>query len=95
MTGGKYNWTTNASGYKKFIVHNGIVGLALVLILMVILWWDNSNFRALAFVTMAIVAFFVRDLLTSLLWLTITVIGMYILGKENEMTDVDTVKVQT
>lgn len=89
------NWTVNASGYKKFIVHNGIVSFALVLLLMGILWWDNSNYRALVFVTMVIIAFLVRDLLTSLLWLTITVIGMYILGKEKEITSVDTVKEQT
>ena len=37
------DWTTNASGYKKFIVKNGIVGFAIVMIMMLVLLLDNKK----------------------------------------------------
>ena len=80
--GDDLSWTKYASGYKKYIVHNGIVGLSMLMLLMLMLFWDNNNRSALIFIIIVIVAFFVRDLLTSPLWLTITIIGMYILGEE-------------
>lgn len=79
--GENLDWITNTSGYKKYIVQNGIVGLSILMLLMLILLWDNFNKESLVFITMVIVAFFVRNLLTSSLWLTITIIGMYILGQ--------------
>ena len=75
------DWITNTSGYKKFIVLHGIVGLTLLMLLMLILLWDNFNGASLVFIIMVVVAFFVRNLLTSTLWLSITIIGMYILGR--------------
>lgn len=76
------NWTTYASGYKKFIVHHGIVGFAIVLLLMIILFWSNRSIASFVFFTIVIVAFLVRDLLTSPLWLTIAITGMYIIGSD-------------
>lgn len=76
------NWTVQASGYKKFIVNHGIVGLAIVLLLMLMLFWNNRSMASLVYVLIVVVAFLVRDLLTSPLWLTLAVIGTYIIGSE-------------
>lgn len=76
------NWTVQASGYKKFIVYHGIVGFSLVLLLMLMLFWNNRSMASLVYVLIVVVAFLVRDLLTSPLWLTLAVIGTYIIGSE-------------
>lgn len=78
------NWTIQASGYKKFIVNHGIVGLSIVLLFMVILFLNNTSVASFIFFTIVVVAFLVRDLLTTPLWLTIAIIGMYILGEEKQ-----------
>lgn len=77
------NWTYNTSGYKKYIVHNGIVGFAIVIIMMLVLLLDNKNRAALIYCIMVIVAFLVRDMLTTPLWMTCAIIGMYILGNDS------------
>lgn len=82
--GQSLDWTTNTSGYKKFIVHNGIVGFAIVMALMLVLWLDNRKRSTLMFVIMVIVAFLVRDMLTTPLWMTCAIIGMYILGADSK-----------
>lgn len=76
------NWTVQASGYKKFIVHHGIVGFSLVLLMMFVMLLNNKSLASFAFFTLVVVAFLVRDLLTSPLWLTTAIIGMYIIGSE-------------
>lgn len=76
------NWTVQASGYKKFIVYHGIVGFSLVLLLMLMLFWNNRSMASFVYVLIVVVAFLVRDLLTSPLWLTLAVIGTYIIGSE-------------
>lgn len=78
------SWTTNTSGYKKFIVHNGIVGFAIVLFMMLILLMDNKKRLALVYCIMVIVAFLVRDMLTTPLWMTCAIIGMYLMGEDKE-----------
>ncbi len=78
------NWTIQASGYKKFIVNHGIVGLSIVLLFMVILFLNNISVASFVFFTIVVVAFLVRDLLTTPLWLTIAIIGMYILGGDKQ-----------
>ncbi len=91
ITGGD-NWTSKASGYKKFIVHHGIVGLSIVLFMMVILFWNNRSTASFVFFIMVVLAFLVRDLLTSPLWLTTAVIGMYTIGSEKKITAINKVK---
>ena len=88
------NWTVQASGYKKFIVNHGIVGLAIVLLLMLMLFWNNRSMASLVYVLIVVVAFLVRDLLTSPLWLTLAVIGTYIIGSE-EITVEQPIQLQT
>jgi hypothetical protein len=81
------DWTYNTSGYKKYIVHNGIVGFAIVMIMMLVLLLDNKNRAALIYCIMVIVAFLVRDMLTTPLWLTCAIIGMYILGNDSNKVE--------
>ena len=88
------NWTVQASGYKKFIVNHGIVGLAIVLLLMLMLFWNNRSMASFVYVLIVVVAFLVRDLLTSPLWLTLAVIGTYIIGSE-EITVEQPIQLQT
>ena len=78
------DWTTNTSGYKKFMVHHGIVGFSIVMIMMLILWLDNKKISVLMYCIMVVVAFLVRDMLTTPLWLTCAIIGAYILGADSK-----------
>jgi hypothetical protein len=81
------SWTSNTSGYKKFIVHYGTVGFSIIIGLMLILLLDNKKRASLMYGIMVIVAFLVRDMLTTPLWMTCAIIGMYIMGE-----DIDKVK---
>lgn len=82
-----YDWTTNSSGYKKFIVHEGIVGLIVFLSFFVCLLFRNRNSKTLVFLIIVVTAFFVRNLLQSPLWLSITILGFYLLGNENQQIE--------
>ena len=84
LSGDEENWTTRASGYKKFIVFHGIVGFAMIILLMLILLWDNLSKESFVFFVMVLLAFLVRNMLTTPLWLTVTIIGMYIIGSESK-----------
>lgn len=90
LSGKEENWTTKASGYKKFIVFHGIVGLAIVLLLLLILFWDNCSKASLVFFVMVFLAFWVRNMLTTPLWLTITIVGMYIIGSDTRYPKLNT-----
>lgn len=85
-----YDWTTHASGYKKFIVFHGIVGLAIVLLLLAVLVFYNFSKASLVFCVMVFLAFWVRNMLTTPLWLTITIIGMYLIGSDNGSLNLNT-----
>lgn len=81
------DWTKNTSGYKKFIVKQGIVGFAIVMGMMLVLWWDNRNRSALIYGIMVVISFLVRDMLTTPLWLTCAIIGMYVLGADSKKVE--------
>lgn len=81
------DWTKNTSGYKKFIVKQGIVGFAIVMGMMVVLWWDNRNRSALIYGIMVVISFLVRDMLTTPLWLTCAIVGMYVLGADSKKVE--------
>lgn len=81
------DWTYNTSGYKKFIVYQGIVGFTIIMVMMLVLWLDNKNRSALMYCIMVVIAFFVRDMLTTLLWMTCAVIGTYILGSDSKKVE--------
>ena len=76
------DWTYNCSGYKKFIIHHGLVGFAIIMLFVFLLLLYNWGLPSLFFFVFVTIAFFVRDLLQSPLWLFITIIGMYLLGKK-------------
>lgn len=90
------DWTYNASGYKKVIVHRGIIGLAVILLVLILLFWFNRNLATLSFFVIVLLAYLVRDLLMSPLWLSIVIIGFYLLYEtDKEKTDKQTEKVKT
>ena len=81
-----YNWSNNSSGYKKFIVHEGIVGLVVIMALITAMFLKNKkNAKTFIFFIILVMAFLVRNLLQSPLWLSIAILGFYLLGNENNL----------
>ncbi len=76
------DWTYNTSGYKKVIVHRGIIGLFISLLIPFLLFYYNRNLATASFLVMVVTAYMVRDLMMSPLWMSIAIIGFYILGKQ-------------
>lgn len=84
---GNSNWASNSSGYKKFIVHHGIVGLTIFLLFIISLYWFNRNTKTTVFLLLLLTAFFVRDLLQNPMWMSMAIIGFSLLNPRNN-TDV-------
>lgn len=80
-----YNWANNSSGYKKFIVHEGIVGLVILLGFITTMFLKNRNANTLVFFIILVMAFVVRNLLQNPLWLSMAILGFYLLGNENNL----------
>lgn len=88
-----YNWTNNSSGYKKFIVHEGIVGFVIFMVLIIALFFKNRNIKTLVFLIILVMAFLIRNLLQNPLWLSIAILGFYIID-ENDKLKPHTVEAQ-
>lgn len=80
-----YDWSNNSSGYKKFIVHDGIIGLVVFMSLIITMFLKNRNAKTLMFFIILVVAFLVRNLLQNPMWLSIAILGFYLLGNENNL----------
>ena len=80
-----YDWTHNSSGYKKFIVHHGLVGFTIFILYIVSLFWFNRNGKAFVFLIMLITAFFMRDLLQSPMWMSMAIAGLYLLNNKDDV----------
>ena len=76
-----YDWTYNCSGYKKFIVNQGLIGFGVFMFFVFLLFYFNRSKPNLFFLVIVVTAFFVRDLLQSPLWLSIAIVGFYILNR--------------
>ena len=75
------DWTIGSSGYKKVIVRSGLIGLGLVLFIIFLLFYFNRNLATLSFFVILTTAFLVRDLMMSPLWLSIAIVGFYLLNE--------------
>jgi hypothetical protein len=75
-----HDWTNNSSGYQKFIVHYGIVGFSIFMLLILLLFWYNRSSRTFVFLIILVIAFLVRNLLQNPMWLSMAIIGMYTLN---------------
>lgn len=80
-----YNWSNNSSGYKKFIVHEGIVGLVIIMTLITAMFLNKRNAKTLVFFIILVMAFLVRNLLQSPLWLSMAILGFCLLGDEDKL----------
>ena len=78
------NWTYNCSGYKKFIVHRGIIGFAVFLTFIFLLFWYNRCLSSFVFLILLLAGFFVRDMLQTPLWLSIAILGFYIFYRDSK-----------
>lgn len=78
------DWSYNCSGYKKFIVHHGLIGFGLFMMFILLLLFYNWSKPNFFFFMIIVLAFFVRDLLQSPLWLSIAIVGFGLLGKESK-----------
>ena len=77
-----YDWTNNSSGYKKFIVHHGLVGFAIFILYILALYLSNRNMKSFVFLLMLLTAFFMRDLLQNPMWMSMAIIGFYLLSNK-------------
>ena len=85
------DWTYNCSGYKKYIVKHGLIGFGVFMLLIFLLFFFNRSKPSFFFLLIVVTAFFVRDLLPSPLWLSIAIVGFYILNRRtNEAVFVKT-----
>ena len=72
-------WTDDSSGIKKFILWNGLIGTFLVFLFVIMLVWYNRCPLAVVLGLCAIMNFIVRDLLLSPMWITIVILGIFVL----------------
>ncbi|MBP5769837.1 MAG: hypothetical protein J6W75_00545 [Bacteroidaceae bacterium] len=78
------DWTYNASGYKKAIVHRGIIGFGFTILIIFLLFYYNRNLATFSFFMIVLTAYLVRDLVMSALWLSISIVGFYLLKELDE-----------
>lgn len=79
----EYDWTYNCSGYKKFIVRHGIVGFAIFMSFILLMFFYNRSKASFIYLIILLIAFFVRDLLQAPLWLSYAILGLTILGNND------------
>ena len=79
------NWTYNTSGYKKAIVHQGIIGLFISLLILFLLFYNNRNLATMSFLVIVVTAYLVRDLMMSPLWMSIAIVGFYLLYENDKV----------
>lgn len=80
---GYQNWTNHASGIKKYFVFYGVMGVLVMLLLTVLLLKRNYCRATLVFFCVIWMAFLVRDMLQTLFWLIIAILGFYNLKEES------------
>ena len=78
------DWTYNTSGYKKFIIHYGLVGFALILLMVYCFYSANKSRDTLVYLLITIVAFLPRNLLQSPMWIFPVLLGFFILKKQSD-----------
>ncbi len=74
------NWAMNSSGVRKYIVYNGIIGFAILMLFMLVLLKQHFNYKTFILFVVAVVAFLVRDMLRTQFWLFIVILGFYLQG---------------
>ncbi len=75
------DWTYNISGYKKFIIHYGLVGFALILLMVFYFYKANKSRDTLIYLIITIMAFLPRNLLHSSMWIFPVLLGFFVLKK--------------
>lgn len=75
------DWTYNISGYKKFIIHYGLVGFALILLIVFCFFKANKSRDTLIYLIITIMAFLPRNLLHSPMWIFPVLLGFFVLKK--------------
>lgn len=77
------DWTYNCSGYKKALVHYGIIGFIAFMLFVFLLFIFHRSRESFLFFILIITAHFIRNLLNTPLWLSIAIIGFYIMQIRN------------
>lgn len=73
------NWSNDSSGIKKFIIWNGLIGVSLVALFMLILFLYYRSYMSFVLWFCVIMNFLVRDLLTNQMWINIVILGVFVL----------------
>lgn len=74
------DWTYSSSGYKKYIIHNGLIGLLLLSLLFYSFYKKNKSMYNSIILMLAILAFIPRSMLTKGMWLFPILLGFYYNG---------------
>ena len=72
------DWTASSSGYKKYIIHNGLIGLILLLALFYSAYSENKSAFNSLLLLLAVLAFIPRSMLTKGMWLFPLFLGFYL-----------------
>lgn len=78
------DWTYNISGYKKFIIHYGLVGFALILLMVFYFYKANKSRDTLIYLIITIMAFLPRNLLHSPMWIFPVLLGFFVLKRRSD-----------
>lgn len=82
---GYESWTNHASGIKKFFVNFGLLGIITMILLTGLLLKRNYCRETLVFFVVIWMAFLVRDMLQTMFWLIIAILGFYNLYNQSRL----------
>ena len=74
-----FDWTNNPSGWKKFVVKYGLVGLILFSFFCLILLFKDWSLQGFIYFIVMIVAFIPRSMLPSPYWLYVSIVAFPLL----------------
>lgn len=77
----KDDWTSSASGYKKYIIHNGLVGFLLLWLMVFSVFKVNKSRYNYLFLFLVFLAFMPRSMLSKTMWLFPVVLGFFVNNK--------------
>ncbi len=84
------DWTNNTSGYKKYILFYGLIGLFLVSWFIYLMLRYNYSYQSFSYVILIITAFIPRSLILNPTWLIPIVLGVFLLGNKTQTFVSDT-----
>ena len=79
------DWASNTSGYKKYILYFGLIGLFLTSWFIYLMFRYNSTYESFSYVMIVVLAFLPRNLIMTPTWLIPVVLGIFLLGHKSSV----------